>query len=246
MYNDLLTIGNFTIHGYGLMIGIGIIAAYLMTEHLAKKKGLDPDPVFSLLVFGVLGGIVGAKLLYYITVFDEIIKDPSILLNVADGFVVYGGIIGGIAAGYGVCRVKKLIFGNIWIVRHHRLPLRRALAGLAAFLPAAATEWKQRAGVRLPLQIHSLRPMGPLVPTQIFSSVFDFAHFVVLYFISRRSKVDGLTSALYLIIYGVGRFIIEFFRGDLIRGSVGALSTSQFISIFYCCLWHIAFDKKAS
>ena len=57
MYNDILTIGNFTIHGYGLMIGIGIIAAYLMTEHLARKKGMDPDPVFSLLVFGVLGGL---------------------------------------------------------------------------------------------------------------------------------------------------------------------------------------------
>ena len=56
MYNDLFTIGNITVHGYGLMIGIGIIAAYLMTEHLAKKKAMDPDPVFSLLIFGVLGG----------------------------------------------------------------------------------------------------------------------------------------------------------------------------------------------
>ena len=84
----------------------------------------------------------------------------------------------------------------------------------------------------------------PLVPTQIFSSVFDFVHFVVLYFISRRSKVDGLTSALYLIIYGVGRFIIEFFRGDLIRGSIGALSTSQFISIFIVAFGILLLIKK--
>ena len=72
----------------------------------------------------------------------------------------------------------------------------------------------------------------PLVPTQIFSSLFDFANFAVLYVISRKNKGDGLTSALYLIFYGIGRFVIEFFRGDLIRGSVGSLSTSQFISIF--------------
>ena len=72
----------------------------------------------------------------------------------------------------------------------------------------------------------------PLVPTQIISSVFDFAHFALLYVITRKSKKPGFTSALYLIIYGVGRFVIEFFRGDLIRGSVGNLSTSQFISIF--------------
>ena len=47
-----------------------------------------------------------------------------------------------------------------------------------------------------------------------------------------RSKADGQVAACYLIFYSVGRFILEFFRGDLIRGSVGVLSTSQFISIF--------------
>ena len=43
MKNDLFSIGSFTIHGYGLMIGIGFLAAYLLCDYRAKKKGLDPD-----------------------------------------------------------------------------------------------------------------------------------------------------------------------------------------------------------
>ena len=59
---DLFSIGPFTVHGYGLMIGIGILAAYWNTERLAKKSGLDPAPVFNLLIIGVGFGIFGAKL----------------------------------------------------------------------------------------------------------------------------------------------------------------------------------------
>ena len=73
MKNELLTIGNITIYGYGLMIAIGVISAYLMSEFRAKRNGLDENHIFPLLIWGVLSGIIGAKLLYYITIIDEII-----------------------------------------------------------------------------------------------------------------------------------------------------------------------------
>ncbi|EDM86319.1 hypothetical protein RUMOBE_03121 [Blautia obeum ATCC 29174] len=53
--------------------------------------------------------------------------------------------------------------------------------------------------------------------------------FFILHVIKKR---DGQVAACYLIFYSIGRFVLEFFRGDLIRGSVGMLSTSQFISLF--------------
>ena len=71
-----------------------------------------------------------------------------------------------------------------------------------------------------------------LIPTQIYSSVLDFLHFALLLYIGRHKKSDGQVAAFYLIFYSIGRFVLEFFRGDLIRGSVGSLSTSQFISLF--------------
>ena len=71
-----------------------------------------------------------------------------------------------------------------------------------------------------------------LIPTQIYSSVLDFLHFGILLYIARHKKKAGQVDACYLIFYSIGRFVLEFFRGDLIRGSVGMLSTSQFISLF--------------
>ena len=62
MKNDLLTIGSFTVHGYGLMIGIGIIAAYWAADFRAKRYHLDPDHLFWILIWGVGGGLLGAKL----------------------------------------------------------------------------------------------------------------------------------------------------------------------------------------
>ena len=97
MKNDLFTIGSITIHGYGLMIGIGIIAAYYLAEYRANKRGMDVDMILSIAICGVVCGILGAKLLYYVTIFDEILANPKKLLDISDGFVVYGGIIGGVA-----------------------------------------------------------------------------------------------------------------------------------------------------
>ena len=71
-----------------------------------------------------------------------------------------------------------------------------------------------------------------LFPSQLVSSGLDFIHFAVLCVIAKKNKTPGRIGALYLIFYSIGRFCIEFFRGDLLRGSVGTLSTSQFISIF--------------
>ncbi len=77
MHNEIVKIGPVTIYGYGLMIAIGIIAAFCATERLADKKGLEKEPVFNILSVGVIFGIIGAKLLFYITILDEIIADPG-------------------------------------------------------------------------------------------------------------------------------------------------------------------------
>ncbi len=109
MYNDLLTIGPLTIHGYGLMTAIGIIAAYFSAEYRAKKKGLQPERIFGLVVCCVVLGYLCSKLLYIITILPDLIANPDIFLSsLADGWVVYGGILGGILGGWLYCRWKKL------------------------------------------------------------------------------------------------------------------------------------------
>lgn len=242
MKNDLLTIGKFTIHGYGLMIAIGVIAAYMVGDYRAKKKGLDQDKLFNMVVIGVIMGFVGSKLLYYITVLPDIIKDPKLLLNFADGFVVYGGIIGGVAAGYLYCKKQGLKFLQYFDLAAPSIALAQGFGRIGCLLAGCCYGLEASCPISIVFHESQFAPNGvPLIPTQIISSGLNFIHFLILIWFSKHVKADGQVSALYLIFYSIGRFVLEFFRGDLVRGSVGALSTSQFISLFICAAGIVLF-----
>ena len=233
MKNDLLTIGSFTVHGYGLMIGIGIIAAYWAADFRAKRYHLDPDHLFWILIWGVGGGLLGAKLLYYITIWREVLADPSRLLDVTGGFVVYGGIIAGIDAGYVYCRARKISFLRYLDLVAPSVALAQGFGRIGCFLAGCCygMEWSGPCAVTFTESHYA--PNGiPLFPSQLVSSGLDFLHFFLLCFLARRSREPGRIGAFYLLFYSAGRFCIEFFRGDLERGQVGSLSTSQFISLF--------------
>ena len=233
MHNELFSIGPITIYGYGLMIAIGIFAAYLSTEHLAKKQGLDVNPVFNILIVGVVSGILGAKLLYYITVLDQIIANPKMLLNFGDGFVVYGGIIAGIGVAAIYCRVKKLPFLRYLDCAAPSIALAQGFGRIGCFLAGCCYGVEMDSPIAITFPHSDFAPNNvALFPSQLVSSAFDFLNFFVLCLLLKHNKKPGKIGAFYLIFYSIGRFIIEFFRGDLERGSVGALSTSQFISIF--------------
>lgn len=92
----------------------------------------------------------------------------------------------------------------------------------------------------------TLAPNGVrLVPIQLISSGLDFLNFLALIFIAK--KVPDKVVGFYLIFYSMGRFILDFFRGDLVRGSIGSLSTSQFISVFMFLIgWGIILRKVSS
>ena len=250
MKNELFSIGSFTVHGYGLMIAIGVIAAYLVGTRRAKRYDLDPEQVFDLVLFGVLGGFLCAKILYLITILDQVIADPSVILDTADGFVVYGGIIGGIFTGWVVCRIKKLHFLKYLDLLVPSIALAQGFGRIGCLLAGCCYGKEAACALSITFTDSSFAPNGvALIPTQIYSSILDFLHFGLLCFLARRNKVPGRISAFYLIFYSVGRFILEFFRGDLIRGSVGALSTSQFIAIFVglfgaLMLWKLSGRKE--
>ena len=87
MKNELLTIGPLTVYGYGAMIALGVIAAWVVTELRAKKLRLSSDHVFALVLWGLLGGLLCAKLLYWITEWKSIIADPGFILDMHCGYL---------------------------------------------------------------------------------------------------------------------------------------------------------------
>ena len=233
MKNELLTIGPVTIYAYGLMIAIGILSAYLTVEYRAKRKGMEYELVFNLTVWCALGGILGAKLLYLITQIPAIISDPKVLLDINEGFVVYGGIIGGIFAGYLFCRRHKLKFLTYFDLVMPSIALAQGFGRIGCTFAGCCYGIETDSAFSIVFHNSKYAVNGVhLIPTQPISSFLDFLNFIALVLISRRTKADGQVAGFYLIFYSVGRFILEFFRGDLVRGSVGSISTSQFISIF--------------
>lgn len=234
MKNELLTIGPFTVYGYGLMIAIGVIAGYLAAEKRAEKKGLDKDQVFYLILWCLAGGMAAAKILFWITEMPAIMEDPGFILEtLGSGFVVFGGIIGGILTGYIYSRIRGLEFLKYFDLIMPSVALAQGFGRIGCFLAGCCYGKETESIFSITFQNSEFAPNHvALIPTELYSCGLDFIHFFVLIRIAGREKRDGMVAACYLIFYSVGRFIIEFFRGDIIRGSVGILSTSQFISIF--------------
>jgi phosphatidylglycerol:prolipoprotein diacylglycerol transferase len=233
MKNELFTIGPITLYGYGLMIGIGVIAAYIVAEYRAKRKGLNPELIFSLTLWCLAGGILGAKLLFYITQIKEIIADPKILLDISEGFVVYGGIIGGILTGFLFCIKRKLNFLQYFDLVMPSIALAQGFGRVGCLFAGCCYGVESNNAFHIIFQESNYAPNDvPLIPTQPISSALDFLNFFALIFLAKRVKADGQIAGFYLIFYSIGRFVLEFFRGDLVRGNVGSLSTSQFIAVF--------------
>ncbi len=235
MYNDLFSIGSLTIHTYGLMTAIGIIAAYFTAEYRVKKNGLDETKIFGFLIWCLVFGYLCSKILYWITILPSIIDDPSIIIRtLTNGWVVYGGILGGILGGFLYCRRNKLHTLRYFDIAAGSLALAQGFGRIGCFFAGCCYGVETDSAFSIVFTNSSFAPNDVrLVPTQLISSALDFSLFVLLVLLYRRKKhKPGQCVAAYLICYSVGRFVLEFFRGDVQRGSVGILSTSQFIAIF--------------
>ncbi len=232
MKPELFSIGPFTVYSYGLMIAIGVIMAVVVAERRAPKYNLNGDHIFNIAIWGVVGGIIGSKVLYWIVELPAIIQDPSILLDIGNGFVIYGGILGGILAGFLYCRVKKLSFLQYFDLAMPSVALAQGFGRIGCFLAGCCYGRETDSWFHVVFTESHIAPNGvPLIPTQLISSAADFLHFFVLVWLAKRKKGDGQVAGFYLIFYSIGRSLIELLRDDP-RGAVGGLSTSQFISLF--------------
>jgi phosphatidylglycerol:prolipoprotein diacylglycerol transferase len=226
------------------MIAIGIIVAATLFINKGKKKGFDEDSLLNLIIFAVIGGMFWGKGLFIITEFKSIIKDPSILLNFGYGFVIYGAIGGGALAMYLYCKKKNWNIIEMLDMTVPGLAIAQGFGRIGCFLAGCCygAETTLPVGIKFPKG--SLAPVGIDVhPTQIYSSIFDFLLGFLLLYYSKKERKNGKIMGLYLIVYSIGRFLVEFLRNDP-RGSIGVLSTSQFIAIFTLVLGIIIFNNR--
>ena len=231
MINDI-QIGPLTLHMYGIMIAIGYVSALFICEKRAKKRDMNTDVLYGIFWCAVIGGALGSKILYYTVNIKDVIADPSIILNFQNGWVVYGGIIGGVLASFLYCKIKKVDFVAYLDLVLPAVAFAQGCGRIGCFFAGCCYGRETTSPLGITYWQSDFAPNGvKLVPTQIYSSIGDFAMAFLLMAYAKKEPAKGRAAAGYCILYSIGRFVIEIFRNDY-RGEYGPFSTSQLISVF--------------
>lgn len=228
---------------YGLLAILGMVVAVFMAARLAKVRDLSSgDVVFASFYCGI-GIIVGAKLMYFITMLPKFISNFDVFLNnpfgvmmyVFSGFVFYGGLIGGALGVVIYCKQFKLPLKPFMDVAAPAIPLMHGIARVGCLCAGCCygMEYDGPFAITYPDNSFTHGMAGvPRFPTQLVETVVNLILFVALYFMVKRGKSrNGEALGVYIIVYSIMRFCLEFVRGDAVRGGFLGLSTSQWISL---------------
>lgn len=218
---------------YGVMSASGMLAAFILLGVTRKHTRFSEDQALTAAIWAILFGFLGAKILFWIVEFKQIIADPSFLVRtLREGFVFYGALLGGLL-GVGIYALrKKLPFFAFTDFTIPGLVLGQAFGRIGCHFAGCCYGMACDTPISVVFPAGGLAPAGiPLLPAQLMEAGFLFLLTILLVVLLKKKKPFGTVSGWYMVLYGVWRFGIEFFRRDE-RGFVGALSTSQFISVF--------------
>src|SRR5436853_4826768 len=230
--------GTVTIYTYGVLLAAAYLLGLQFALTRARKRGLDPARVMDLGIYIIISALVGAKLLLLVTDFQTFRNDPRELLTLArSAGVFYGGLILAVAVALWYIRRVGLPLWTTCDVFAPGIALGHVIGRFGCFFAGCCygkpttkpwgitfTDPFAASNVGTPLGV-------PLHPTQLYEAGAELLILLVLLLTERKGRpFAGRTFWLYMLLYAVSRFVIEFYRGDP-RGSVGIFSTSQFISI---------------
>ena len=217
MIPDILHIGPVPIHLFGIFLALAFLAAGWAAGREFERKGYDPALASSAVVWAAVGGLVGARLWILLDAWPEFVRAPWTFLVTGGGFVFYGGLLGGtlavtlffwrehipwltgadacapaIALGQAIGRLGCQAAGDGDWGKETALPWGMAY-------PYAVVGWDKPPGVR----VH---------PTPLYEAAAYAAIFALLWRLRREPAADGAILALYLVLSGAARFLVEFVR----------------------------------
>jgi phosphatidylglycerol:prolipoprotein diacylglycerol transferase len=222
----IFKIGPFAVHGYGLMVAVGLLVCFPVLYSDARRKGLAAlaQNLASLYLWMLAAGFIGGKLFWAWTSpaeFEEIKASRGLLATLGNGFVFYGSLIFCLPVLW-------------WWLRKRNLPVLHSIDTM--ILAAPIMLGLGRVGCFLSGCCHGCRTDGPLAvtfthgqgyngyaihPAQLYETFGCAVVFAILWFWARwRASFPGFVTAVYLVLYGIERIVIEYFRGDEVRGFI--------------------------
>lgn len=242
--------GGFSIHTYGIMVGLGILTVATLSSRIGERQGLPKDAFWDLYFWMCLGGLIGSRLEYVRVNFERFNGDFGAMLNVRDGgLVFYGGLVGGLIALLLAVRARGLPALKVLDIVAVAVPTMHVLGRLGCF--AAGCCYGHETDVPWAVTFtdpHAVAPLNvPLHPTQLYEAAYNSVLALGLYWMVGHKRRDGQVILTYLAVYPVLRSINEEFRGDgqrgyFLEGLLGqALTNAQFISLVLAVVAAVGF-----
>lgn len=236
MHPVLLEIGIIKVFTYGFLVASGFFVAIHLAVRQGKKEGMDPQKILDLSFYILVASILGARLLFLIVEYKYFLSNPMEALKFwKGGLVYYGGLIGAALATVYFIKKNSMPLWKVADIAAPSLAIGQAIGRWGCYFAGCCYGLKSDVPWAITFtDLRSLAPLNiPLHPTQVYLSLNALFIFSVLIWVRKRKSFDGQLIWLYGILYSIGRFLIEFLRGDD-RGFAleDALSTSQFIGIF--------------
>lgn len=247
---------DFSIKFYGVIIAFGFLLAVLFGGRMAYKWKLDLNKMLDILLFGTIGGILGARLYYVVFEWEyyshHLAEIPQIWHG---GLAIYGGLIGGIIGAYFTCRRNGLNFLKLldlagmsfligqgigrWGNYANQEAFGTNTEGFLGMSSSKVTEYIYAHESEFLEKGISMDPALPVHPTFLYESIWCIFSFFVLYLICRKAyKFSGQLILGYGILYGLERTVVEGLRTDSLYIGSTSLRVSQVLSLVLavCCL----------
>ena len=237
------TVGGIAIQWYGIIIAFGIILALLYCFPKMRRFGIDSDRATDAVLGGIIGGIIGARLYFVIWKWDEYKWDLKSIINTRQGgLAIYGGIIGALAVGIIICKIRKVKILPMLDVTALGFLIGQGIGRWGNFVNQEAFGCNTdfflgMTGGRIQQYLAdsgnaSLIWNQTVHPCFLYESVWCILGFLILSAWSKRRKYDGQIFLMYLAWYGAERFIVEGLRTDSLM--MGNARVSQVLSAVIC------------
>ena len=238
MNRTILSIGNFHIYWYSVLIATGIIIGLYLLLKEASKQNISKDTIIDIAFYTIIWGIIGARIYYVIFNIKPYLSNPLSILYVWEGgLAIYGGIIGGLITLAYQTKKKNIALGKLTDMIVPSLILAQAIGRWGNFFNQEAHGGIVTLEFLKKIHIPNFIIKGMYIngnyyhPTFFYESLWCLLGFILLVIIRKllKNSKDGNLTFIYLIWYGIGRFFIEGLRTDSLY--LGIFRISQIVSI---------------
>ncbi|MEL6352704.1 MAG: prolipoprotein diacylglyceryl transferase [Cyanobacteria bacterium J06627_28] len=256
---EIFSIGPFTLRWYGLLIASAVLIGVVLSQYLAKKRGVDPEKVGDMVIWLVIAAIPCARLYYVLFEWESYAGRPGDIIAIWNGGIaIHGAVIGGTVAAIIFGRINRLSFWQLSDLIAPSLILGQAIGRWGNFFNSEAfgapTDLPWKLFIPASNRPIALREFEYFHPTFLYESLWNigvFALLLAIFFwgLKHPNKLKaGTLFLVYMIAYSAGRVWIEGLRTDSLM--IGPLRIAQFISLvgitigWIGLIWTYGFGKR--